>query len=89
MDKDSVPRPERGGARDWVQAEARQTRALLADTPRPPSREKPALCIFLVKLFLKEVAGLRSRQPHQAAGHHEPRRDRGSPCRCPWGCLGL
>lgn len=59
-----------------VQAEARQPQALLADTPGPPSREKAALCIFLVKLFLKEVAGLRSRQPHQAAGHHEPRRVR-------------
>lgn len=55
-----------------VHAQARQLRALLADPPRPPSRKKPALCIFLVKLFLKETAGLRSQQPHQAAGHHEP-----------------
>lgn len=38
-----------------VQAQARQPRALLADPPRPPSRKKPALRIFLVKLFLKET----------------------------------
>lgn len=61
-----------------VQAEARQPRALLADTPGPPSREKPALCIFLVKLFLQEMAVLRGRQPHQVADHHKPRRGSGA-----------